>query len=56
MGDLRTIVADLCDSCSRNPVLKVGLSRRFDEADNGIKNKQTISTTPAPDVGRPFNM
>lgn len=60
MGDLghfRNVLRDAVDAASfRGPVLKTGLSLRFDEADNGIKNEPTPAVTSAPDVGRPFNM
>lgn len=60
MGDLghfRNVLRDAADAASfRGPVLKTGLSLRFDEADNGIKNEPTISMTATPGTGLSFNM
>lgn len=53
-NNLSKIVTRFCNSCSNDGSV---FRQDFDDARYGdIKNKQTISTTPAPDVGRPFNM
>ncbi len=50
---LQDAAADLCKFCSNDGSV---FRKDFDDARYGVENKQTISMTPAPDVGRPFNM
>ena len=53
MDNLREIAAGFCGACSDDGSV---FRNAFNRAGNGVETKPTISMTPAPDVGRPFNM